>query len=566
MELEKFERISIPTENLPKKINYFGKVWVWKKLFESRNFNELDFYICFTNEFPLCYPRIYLTADSLQKLEYIPHVSISNGFICTFDSKNYPRYGADPENIVFDSMMKAKEIINKGLNDKNLNDINQEFLAYWNQEYDEKPIEKVIAWQELGLMNDEKLKMSEVRNKIANSKCILHSANDESFKNYLKETNNAIEKSLDAYYIGLLDFDLLPPFTITNKCVSKMLSQNNNILYKVKKYFNSCKTPIIVFAKKINRSSCLIGWMHKCFQNKRNGFRKEIDNFSLLSMHQSRDKVRRISFEKLSSQRLNIRTIGEEKSDNFSFAIAGLGSIGSNFLHFLKACSTEFTLIDKEALKIENIKRHYLGLNYANMNKAEALKKHLLSNDPNQKINAYTSSIIEIVKNQLCILEEKDYFFLCLGEYNLERYISELFSQNKLNIPTVHIWVEPYLAGGHCLYIPPNTRTYGDFFEDDSYYRYNVIDKQEYICKNDLLNLRETGCQSIYTPYGQLDITLFLSKIFPIVYALCANKCSEAKAITWIGNLKLIESKQIKTSEFIAGKPINEAIICNEEI
>jgi hypothetical protein len=84
----------------------------------------------------------------------------------------------------------------------------------------------------------------------------------------------------------------------------------------------------------------------------------------------------------------------------------------------------------------------------------------------------------------------------------------EALLQGRLTKPLFVVWVEPFLIGGHCLFIhPSNGVNYRALFTE-SLYNYNVIAPEEYRDKNRQLLFKEAGCQSSYVPYGQQSINL----------------------------------------------------------
>ena len=74
-----------------------------------------------------------------------------------------------------------------------------------------------------------------------------------------------------------------------------------------------------------------------------------------------------------SKERIAERTFGELMQKQ-NFLVAGLGSIGSNLVHFLSGNNNvSFTLVDNEVLTVDNVGRHLLGYRYVNQFKVCAL-------------------------------------------------------------------------------------------------------------------------------------------------------------------------------------------------
>ena len=234
----------------------------------------------------------------------------------------------------------------------------------------------------------------------------------------------------------------------------------------------------------------------------------------------------------------------------YTFTIAGLGSIGSNLLYFLNSLKVnEFKLIDPDILLVENIQRHLLGLSDVKFHKTVALKAHLQWKNPLLKVSTRELSIIDVLENEPKFINESDYLFVSIGNENVEEYIGDSIQNYLLQVPTFFIWVEPYLCGGHLVYVnPKDCRNYSNFFKD-GLFKYNIIDKEEYIKGNELLSIREAGCQSSFTPYSETNVILFLSRIYPIIYKIISENIDKSASYTWIGDTTPLKKQKLKVSK-----------------
>ena len=52
----------------------------------------------------------------------------------------------------------------------------------------------------------------------------------------------------------------------------------------------------------------------------------------------------------------------------------------------------------------------------------------------------------------------------------------------------------------------------------------------------------------MYTPYAQIDVTLFLSALFPWIDKIIKSRDVNAQAFTWVGNLELLKEKGVTIS------------------
>ena len=311
--------------------------------------------------------------------------------------------------------------------------------------------------------------------------------------------------------------------------------------------------PLIFFRKRIKDSSYYLGWVYEeKFKRKNNGYR---DGFlkpsNLIKSRQENLLVRRISTENFSEGRLMKRTAGEDDCARRAFTIAGLGSIGSNLAFFLNSYHPkEFRLIDIDFFDIENTYRHLLGVSCSGLSKTEAIKCYLIGKNPKQSILTKNVSIIKIIENEPKFINETDFLFVTIGNQNVEKYIGISLASGILTTPTFIIWVEPYLVGGHCLFYPNAAPCNYESLFEDIFFKFNVIDKEEYLAHNDNLSLREAGCQSAYVPYGGNSVMLFLSALFPKINNILKRDSTKATGFTWFGDMGILEAKGIRQSAF----------------
>ena len=85
----------------------------------------------FDSAFPYTFPRIYITPESKDKLDAIPHINTDNS-ICVFDAGiAIPNFN-EPVQLTTDTIMKAIDVISKGVRKENHWDFLDEFNAYWD--------------------------------------------------------------------------------------------------------------------------------------------------------------------------------------------------------------------------------------------------------------------------------------------------------------------------------------------------------------------------------------------------------------------------------------------------
>ncbi len=510
---------------------------------------DITFNLILPKSFPLVLPKIYIDCSQVEKYRYLPHVNVTSGHICTFDEETTRPDPKNPVGVVLDCVKRAKQIIEDGLRGANFKDYEDEFMTYWMNSYDDEP--KILA-DTLCLFSAEpdatKLEMIKLSKKVATFEYVLHQ-NDDDAKRFLKYLEDkAITHTITTVcHLGRIPFDFKPPFSRRNKDIKRMVATlPAQVSTKFKSYINSKSSPKNVTASvTVNGEQHLIGWRHTEFKpvGKRNGFRKgKTNNFELLSSLQATDFVNRCHFMVLSTLQKQMRTDGiTAKQPRRKLLVAGLGSIGSNLIQFLNSdTSTEFMLVDPDYLTLDNLNRHFLGFESLWKYKAKAMHDYLLYKNPLQKVTYFEATIDSFFEHGRKLIEEMDYLFLVTGKANVDEYMSAKCRADEMNKPLFILWVEPYLSAGHCLYLHPDDRGYLEFFDQDDFFKNNVIEKAAYMENHPLLSLKQSGCHTSYVPYGLNAVAQFLSAIFPEVNAILNQSIKTSKAITWIGDLQQI--------------------------
>ena len=317
---------------------------------------------------------------------------------------------------------------------------------------------------------------------------------------------------------------------------------------KVKSFINAHQGGQIFFKLTENR----IGGIEvKPVRLQRNGFR----NGSLttcdvyLNFEKKTTNLTRLFGCLYSKDRIAERTFGELMQKQ-NFLVAGLGSIGSNLVHFLNGNNNvSFTLVENEVLTMDNVGRHLLGYRYVNQFKVCALIDYLRSIRPEQKNNFGITSIQKYIGGNFQKLSEYTALFLCTGDTMTEEYIIDAINKGELTIPVFILWLEPFGAAGHMVYINPNSIHRPLSINDalTKLYIHNVISDAEYKSQENHFTKRDAGCNGLYALYSDNDVLLMLSAFYPIINRLLTEP-EESTCYRWVGNIKRIVQKGISVN------------------
>lgn len=572
-ELRKTNSIMVLGDMEKKKLGYEDEICIavgTEFMDKTGMVESITFHLTFPRYFPLVMPKVILPVNEYEKYNLLPHIEQNMG-ICTFDTELTRTNPNDPAGIAKECLKRAKSIIENGLNGKNDKDFEEEFKNYWEKEYHVK--DKVdldlLCLSETQLINSD-LKLFKLSKKNLIFSYVLHQNEDYSlrFLSYLESKNINFEE-LNVFYLGEIEISFAPPLQIRNRDVNQLVKKIGlEKQLDFKRFINGPSELKIVIAKIIALGKPrLIAWKHgKLDTSKINGFRKDIlSKYQVLTTFQSNDLVRRISPVNFSPNQKELRTAGiKEQIKSYIFLVAGIGSIGSNLIHFLNSFNeVEFKFIDFDFLSLENIGRHFLGYSYVHLYKSIGMRNFLLDKNPFQKIEVKTSSIIDVYLEDKDFVTNSDYLFLTTGNTNIEKFLADIMESEKVNKPLFLIWVEPFLSGGHCLFLYPGSNSYKSYFTDDGLFKFNVVDNNEYINNNPILSVKEAGCQTTFTPYSQSSVTLFLATIFPEIKKIIVNDLKQSQAFSWKGNLEYLGKNKIAINMIYHKVSDNKILIHN---
>lgn len=514
---------------------------------------QITLHIAFPSEFPFVLPKIYLSHDDNKWIQFIPHVNV-DGFICIYDEDSISIDPNQPGRIVKLSLDKALQIVEAGFLKSNINQFKEEFIAYWEEIHGPKDLVGIG----LSMINftDEisqfKLKYFILDSEFSVYKFILIDENKESeiIKMFLESSKIKYTEN-EALYLGEIH-DISPPFSITNEGIDELIYNYFNSLYgSFEKFISKGKEPrLILFNLTIKNEILIFGWQLPPLRLQRKGFRS-ISSREAFTKFQKSENVARFKFDTFTKKRLNMRTDGfENKETELTIAIAGLGSIGSFLLQNLMVLPlSEIYLIDPEFLTLDNIYRHTLGFSDIGKYKTDALTEYYRNKNPLLKTRTSNESVLNLVQQSHTAINAYDFIFVAIGKTTIETYLCDAITKNIITKPLFIFWVEPFLYGGHCIYINPRQPiNYSDLFID-GLYSYNIINEREYKDPTRELLFKEAGCQGSYMPFGRKEINLFFCSIMPNIFNLIEDLGSSSLRFTWKGKLNPLISPPIELSE-----------------
>lgn len=493
--------------------------------------------------FPDILPKVFVEREAFEIIYPIPHLD-SQRVLCTYDENEVFPNADNPEGVIKEVIERARTILERGIKKLNQDDYADEFSAYWdldtkNDYYSivspgEKPESICLYKFKEGSRVGGVFAMSRLHAKIW-------------LENFRKDCEEY--KSLRALYLPLKNF-FKPPFPKKNKDIYNRLKECDPKSLKVLLEFlgNIERPSYVLFSIPFQQGYFLGAWMHDKpkkyeFVGKRKKIITDVKGFrpgkAPLQLELLKDfsqtPIARIGIIRTDMERLYDRGGNATlplKGNKIS--LIGCGSIGSNLADkIVKMGGDNLYLLDHDQLSFDNIARHLCGASYVGEYKTKAIQNQLQKHYPHLKITTFEEDITStLVENQF-FLNDFDLNIVSIGSTAVELRLNHLLKQNIITKPLLFVWVEPYLAAGHALYIQPGKKgCFRCMFDEKMVYRDSVLRNPGQYTK------REAGCQTSYVPYGALEIDAFLVELSRFIMKVAQNHVPENNAFTWTGNLR----------------------------
>ena len=433
-----------------------------------------------------------------EQFPFIPHVE-EMGKLCLYDLEGI-LVDTDFEGLLNTCIDRAIKIIYEGINRINEEDFVKEFSSYWNKIKGGRFAKIVIP------MNKKTSKISYVED-------VINRRKNENYVTYLNR------KKLSKIFISSnrTDFDLWNKKG-TNKYASYILVKSDVLImppdFRKKldaSYFNRIFEKLDVESTKniIDFNGKIKLFIFHVIQPNgiENIFSAIFENVEM-DVINSKCKIKNnpiitpLYLERVDKPALVCRTNEISQHVSKRVLLIGCGSIGSYFANELvKAGFENITLVDKDLLCAENIYRHFLGIEYVDKYKAEALKNYFDKNIPNLSIVSKVQCIYELVQDEAIDFSDYDLVVSAVGDPNLNRFLNQFIRQKSINVPVIYLWNEPLDIGCHLALIKPEYKgCYDCFFKYDN--NDELYDSTAFTQKGQKVTRNFSGCGGSFIPYG----------------------------------------------------------------
>lgn len=515
--------------------------------------------------FPDAFPQVKLEEQTFKKIFPIPHLD-KYKTLCLFDDVEASPNSKNPIGLLDATLDRALDVLNKGITKQNVNDFIEEFDSYWLQE-------------SKGAMYLSLVEPSNEMKTVYLIKCDLKHQNRSGIFADKKATAISWAQNVGAHYKDEevmeilyvpLKKPILYPFPKTNKDIYKLLKANETTdLNKYFKYLDRMSRPSkILFSIEINGAYLWGIWEHdELFKkdtqlykgrkkSRRNlkGFRTKTRNSKLeLIRDFSNQEINKYYVEDIRASRLKTRGgDGNLKNIEKKVAVIGCGSVGSHLVQGLFDIGIQHVLlIDPDTLSFENINRHICGAADVGNKKTIALKNQLRRHYPTSQIHVCSENVIKYLTLYPEGLNSYDLIISAISNTPTEQRMNELQLKGVITPPILNVWVEPYLAAGHAIWIDSIEPIDSNALFNEGKYKYQVLrDGNQYTKK-------ERGCSTSFVPYGVLEVKKFTTDLLLFIYQQWEKEVTSNTSFIWLGNLteqrknkRYLEPRWVGASDF----------------
>ncbi len=177
--------------------------------------------------------------------------------------------------------------------------------------------------------------------------------------------------------------------------------------------------------------------------------------------------------------------------------LLGCGSLGAPVAELLaRAGIGRLSLVDMEHFEPENAARHVLGYTSLNQSKAPELAAKLRKELPGIDVKGHHAFASSWLAHQVRA-GDFDVVLDCTGESSVRSMVAELVPKHLGPLDVAHLWMEPFCAAAHAVYIAS-----GDSWpaNDPADSHVNVVDWPTDV------QVKLPACGAGFHPYGAADV------------------------------------------------------------
>lgn len=452
-------------------------------------------------EFPSTLPDVYL--EPWDALGFIPHVEYRNGQegnagkVCYFEQEGLVINRRNPYVVLKSALEEALNVLRDGAEGDNAGSFAREFENYWRRLEDRETIRSIVG------------EHGDVRQ-------ITWAQHNEN-PSYLAESESQIEdyfsgRSISgeftirhALFVPLkVDTRISPPHPDEPFWTAEDL---RSIVWENVSEAQEEKLESLMEQSSGHQGVLLIGLPKPDGSRALIGIRFDQDSYGhpLLEADDTRS-LRPLHIDRRDKDFIVPRGGGRVSFSNRKILLAGCGAVGGYLaLELARSGIQDLVLVDPQRQRPENTFRHVLGRTSWGKNKAEALASKTNSSLPYMSAEAVPTRLKDAINEDAVDLSQFDVVILATGDPTFELEMNEHLRSSPGGPRAVHTWVEPYGIGGHSLLTGnvPNGACFECLYQTVA--GHSLHNRASFAAPGQSFGKKETGCSSLYTPYGATD-------------------------------------------------------------
>ena len=261
--------------------------------------------------------------------------------------------------------------------------------------------------------------------------------------------------------------------------------------------------------------------------------------------------VRNASAARLDLTRLDRRYLGVRGGATHGLAekrvvLVGAGAVGSEIAGMLGAAGVgELRIIDPDTLTQDNVHRHALGVRNLHSDKALALAARLRHRFPHLTFEGRKGRIEELLVKDPRFIRETELIILAIADDTLERRLNRSLVGPP---PRIHSWVEPLGVGGHALAtVTAGPGCFECLFQYDD--RLGLVNKACFVAPGQIIERSLAGCAGTFSPFSAFDAHRTALETAALAVAILTGEQKENALVSWRGDRTEFESAGYRLSE-----------------
>lgn len=480
------------------------------------NYKKYRLKIIFDSNFPKKIPEFFIE-DYSENDNYYTHID-NKGKICYVAEDNLVWDTHNLEGLVRECSEKTLDVINSWNTPQMDKELREEFLSYWIELCGNSSF-KARSYV------DDFTKFSKLNASI--EKNSLYLFNDSSdLKDKIAPT---AKEAIETYFLPLKKQNQVLPPNPKKKLDSAVIKNliTGNLSSSIRKSFrqwsrNKKKNFILIISIPIAKENIvLIGAMFKYSKASLplDGKNKDICSITPLLVERF-DKSYQLS-----------RTSQDFSLTNKKVAVIGVGSVGSFVSSALsKMGISKLFMIDPDYLSIDNISRHYLGIDSLknSVQKVDAMEDRLSLENPILDIETEGRKFESLILANPEAFDDYDFIVACAGDTMTNFEINHFF-KNK-GKPVLYSWLDPYGIGYHNLLIQPQFD--GCYmcmnYEDEAL----VSNRLSFAAPNQKFEKKMASCSSSFVPYNAIGPSQLANKTIELFLRYANGKCKDGNVFS----------------------------------